>query len=161
MMEKQPRKIEPGSYRTYIAPAGVADIIQMFSWGGVGEASIQQGNSSLSKMRQGEVKLSPCFSLSEDFTTGLVPRFNGNGELAPEKLDLILSGSLKNTLVSSRTAKEYGLESNFASDGESLRSPVLEPGDLKEEQIIKNLDTGIYLSNLHYLNWSEIGRAHV
>ena len=155
MMEKQPRKIEPGSYRTYIAPAGVADIIQMFSWGGVGEASIQQGNSSLSKMRQGEVKLSPCFSLSEDFTTGLVPRFNGNGELAPEKLDLILSGSLKNTLVSSRTAKEYGLESNFASDGESLRSPVLEPGDLKEEQIIKNLDTGIYLSNLHYLNWSD------
>ena len=155
MMEKQPRKIEPGSYRTYIAPAGVADIIHMFSWGGVGEASIQQGNSSLSKMRQGEVKLSPCFSLSEDFTTGLVPRFNGNGELAPEKLDLILSGSLKNTLVSSRTAKEYGLTSNFASDGESLRSPFLAPGELEEDNVIKNLDTGIYLSNLHYLNWSD------
>ena len=44
MMEKKSRKIKPGTYRTYIAPAGVADIIQMFSWGGVGEASIQQGN---------------------------------------------------------------------------------------------------------------------
>ena len=88
-MENKSRKIKPGSYRTYIAPAGVADIIQMFSWGGVGEASIRQGNSSLSKMRQNKISLSPCFSLSEDFTTGLVPRFNGNGELAPEKLDLI------------------------------------------------------------------------
>jgi len=127
----------------------------MCSWGGVGEASIQQGNSSLSKMRKNNVKLSPCFSLSEDFTTGLVPRFNGNGELAPEKLDLILSGNLKNTLISSRTAKEYGLDSNFAGDGESLRSPVLAPGNLNENEIIDNLGTGIYLSNLHYLNWSD------
>ena len=97
MMEKKSRKIKPGTYRTYIAPAGVADIIQMFSWGGVGEASIQQGNSSLSKMRQSQTQLSPCFTLSEDFTSGLVPRFNRNGELAPEKLDLILAGSLENT----------------------------------------------------------------
>ncbi len=155
MMERKPKKLTPGSYRTYIAPAGVADIIHMFSWGGVGEASIRQGNSSLSKMRQNNVKLSPCFSLSEDFSTGLVPRFNGNGELAPEKLDLILSGNLKNTLISSRTAKEYGLNSNFAGDGESLRSPVLAPGNLNENEIINNLDTGIYLSNLHYLNWSD------
>tara|TARA_Y100000590_G_scaffold404048_1_gene491247 strand:- start:248 stop:1570 length:1323 start_codon:yes stop_codon:yes gene_type:complete len=155
MMKKIPKKLVPGSYRAYIAPAGVADIIHMFSWGGVGEASIQQGNSSLSKMRKNNVKLSPCFSLSEDFTTGLVPRFNGNGELAPEKLDLILSGNLKNTLISSRTAKEYGLDSNFAGDGESLRSPVLAPGNLNENEIIDNLGTGIYLSNLHYLNWSD------
>jgi predicted Zn-dependent protease len=155
MMEKQPRKIEPGSYRTYIAPAGVADIINMFSWGGVGEASIQQGDSSLCKMRQSQINLSSCFTLSEDFTTGLVPRFNSNGELAPEKLDLILGGSLKNTLVSSRTAKEYGVNSNFASDSECLRSPKLAPGDLDEDEVVKNLDTGIYLSNLHYLNWSD------
>ena len=155
MMENQSRKIKPGSYRTYIAPAGVADIIQMFSWGGVGEASIRQGNSSLSKMRKNKMNFSSCFSLSEDFTTGLVPRFNRNGELAPEKLDLILSGNLENTLISSRTAKEYGLNSNYASDGESLRSPVLATGELKQDEVIKNLDTGIYLSNLHYLNWSD------
>ena len=155
MMEKQPREIKPGTYRTYIAPAGVADIIDMFSWGGVGEASIQQGDSSLCKMRQNNIKISPCFTLSEDFTSGMVPRFNGNGELAPEKLDLILSGSLKNTLVSSRTAKEYSVTSNFASDGESLRSPVLATGDLNEDDVVKSLDTGIYLSNLHYLNWSD------
>ena len=72
-----------------------------------------------------------------------------------EKLDLILAGNLKNTLVSSRTANEYGINSNFATTGESLRSPSLSPGDLNEDKVIKNLDTGIYLSNLHYLNWSD------
>ena len=155
MMEKPGKKIKPGAYRTYIAPAGVADIVGMFSWGGVGEASIQQGDSSLCKMRQNDVKMSPCFTLSEDFTSGIVPRFNSNGELAPEKLDLILAGSLKNTLVSSRTAKEYGVPSNFAGEGESLRSPVLSPGDLNEDEVVQKIDKGIYLSNLHYLNWSD------
>ena len=155
MMEKQPKKIKPGSYRTYIAPAGVADIIHMFSWGGVGEASIQQGDSSLCNMRKNNMKMSPCFTLREDFTSGLVPRFNSNGELAPEKLDLILAGTLENTLISSRTAKEYNVLSNFAGENESLRSPVLSPGDLNEDKVVKNLDTGIYLSNLHYLNWSD------
>ncbi len=155
MMEKPGKKIKPGVYRTYIAPAGVADIVGMFSWGGVGEASIQQGDSSLCKMRQNNVKMSPCFTLSEDFTSGIVPRFNSNGELAPEKLDLILAGSLQNTLVSSRTAKEYGVQSNFAGEGESLRSPVLSPGDLNEDDVVQKIDNGIYLSNLHYLNWSD------
>ena len=155
LMEKPGKKIGPGAYRTYIAPGGVADIVGMFSWGGVGEASIQQGDSSLCKMRQNDVKMSSCFTLSEDFTSGIVPRFNSNGELAPEKLDLILAGSLKNTLVSSRTAKEYGVQSNFAGEGESLRSPVLAPGDLNEDDVVKRIDNGIYLSNLHYLNWSD------
>ena len=155
IMEKPGKKIKPGAYRTYIAPAGVADFVGMFSWGGVGEASIQQGDSSLCKMRQNDVKMSPCFTLSEDFTSGIVPRFNSNGELAPEKLDLILAGSLQNTLVSSRTAKEYGVQSNFAGEGESLRSPVLSPGDLNEDEVVQKIDNGIYLSNLHYLNWSD------
>mgnify|MGYP001197711489 FL=1 len=155
MMDKPGKKINPGAYRTYIAPAGVADIVGMFSWGGVGEASIQQGDSSLCRMRQNDVKMSPCFTLSEDFTSGMVPRFNYNGELAPEKLDLILSGSLHNTLVSSRTAKEYGVKSNFAGEHEAMRSPVLAPGDLNEDDVVQSLDTGIYLSNLHYLNWSD------
>ena len=155
MMDKPGKKIKPGAYRTYIAPAGVADIVGMFSWGGVGEASIQQGDSSLCRMRQNDVKMSPCFTLSEDFTSGMVPRFNYNGELAPEKLDLILSGSLHNTLVSSRTAKEYGVKSNFAGEHEAMRSPVLAAGDLNEDDVVQSLDTGIYLSNLHYLNWSD------
>jgi len=155
LMDNKPINIEPGKYRTYIAPAGVSDLIDMFSWGGISEASIQQGDSSLIKLKNLEKKLSPCFSLTEDFSNGTVPRFNGMGEVAPEKLPLIVSGTLKNTLVNSRTEKEYKVKSNFANSDEGLRSPVMTSGNLQESDILKNIDKGVYLSNLHYLNWSD------
>jgi len=155
LMNKKPINVKPGEYRTYIAPAGVSDLIDMFSWGGVSEASIQQGDSSLIKLKNLEKKLSPCFSLSEDFSNGTVPRFNGMGEVAPERLPLIVSGILKNTLVSSRTEKEYNVKSNYATSDEELRSPVMSSGNLNEDDILSSIDKGVYLSNLHYLNWSD------
>jgi predicted Zn-dependent protease len=99
--------------------------------------------------------MSAKFSLYEDFSHGLVPRFNSLGELAPKKLTLIQAGELKNSLVSARSAKEYSVQSNGATDHEGLRSPVMEHGDLHEDQILARLGTGLYLSNLHYLNWSD------
>ncbi len=154
LLKKDSINVKPGNYRTYIAPAGVSDILDMFSWNCVGEASIRQGQSALIKLRENK-KLSDCFSLEEDFSSGFVPRFNSIGEISPEVLNIIDNGILRNTLISSRTAKEYQLDSNFASDGEYLRSPKMRPGDLKEKNILKELGTGLYLSNLHYLNWSD------
>ena len=155
IMKLPPKKIKPGEYRTYIASAGVADILSMFSWGGVSEAAIQQGESAFCKMRNENLSLSPLFSLDEDFRMGTVPRFNGHGEVAPEILPLITEGRLVNTLISSRTAREYKKKSNYASANEGLRSPVMKGGELKEEDILMKLGTGVYLSNLHYLNWSD------
>lgn len=155
LLEQPSRKIERGAYRVYLAPAAVADIIGMFSWGCVSEAAIQQGDSPLQRMRRGEIQFSPRFTLNEDFRNGEVPRFNDEGELAPEVLPVIESGKLKNSLTSTRSAKEYNVASNSATASESLRSPVVQTGALKESDILKNLDTGLYLSNLHYLNWSD------
>ena len=154
LLKRDSVKIDPGDYRTYIAPAGVSDILDMFSWNCIGEASIRQGQSALIKLRENK-KLSNCFSLEEDFSSGFVPRFNSMGEIAPEVLNIIDNGMLRNTLISYRTAKEYNLNSNFASDGEYLRSPKMNSGDLEENDILNQLGTGLYLSNLHYLNWSD------
>mgnify|MGYP002851198805 FL=1 len=154
LLKRDAIRIEPGEYRTYIAPAGVSDILDMFSWNGVGEASIRQGQSALIKLKNNN-SLSDCFSLTEDFSSGFVPRFNSVGEVSPKVLNIIDNGILRNTLVSSRTAKEYDLNSNFADDGEYLRSPKINSGQLKEDDILKSIDKGLYLSNLHYLNWSD------
>lgn len=147
-------EVKPGSYRTYLAPSAIASLLGMFSWGAISEASLQQGGSALAKMRQ-EENLSPLFSLKENFESGNVPRFNDLGEVSPNELSLIESGKLLNTLISSRTALEYNLTANGANSSESLRSPEVKAGSLKEEEILNNLDTGLYLSNLHYLNWSD------
>ena len=76
----------------WFEPAAVSDFIGMFSWNGVGEASIQQGCSGFSKMRNNSELLSPKFTLKEDFSSGMVPRFNSEGEIAPETMTLIDRG---------------------------------------------------------------------
>ena len=155
MLESTPIKLNRGDYRTYIAPAGVSDLLSMFSWNGLSEGSIRRGQSAFLKMKNNSEKLSPCFSLNEDFTTGLTPMFNDDGELAPKNLPLINNGILKNTLVNSRTAQEYKIESNFAGSWEGLRSPVMLTGNLSENNISEEIDKGVFLNNLHYLNWSD------
>ncbi|BAU13334.1 hypothetical protein LEP3755_38730 [Leptolyngbya sp. NIES-3755] len=154
-MAQPPKTIQRGQYRTYLAPAAVSELMTMLSWGGISEASHQQGGSCFSALRRGEKKLSPKFTLKENFKSGLIPRFNELGEIAPLELPLIESGELVNMLTSSRTAKEYGLEANGATGGEELRSPEILAGDLEHDRILAELGTGLYLSNLHYLNWSD------
>ena len=153
-LEKPSKTLQPGGYRTYFAPAAVADLISMLSWGGISESSLRRGDSSLLKLQQGN-SLSPRFSLQENFSKGTVPRFNELGEIAAEILPLINEGKLINTLISSRTASEYNLTPNGANNFESLRSPELLPGNLAQEDILSTLNTGLYVSNLHYLNWSD------
>lgn len=153
-LEKPSKTLQPGGYRTYFAPAAVADLISMLSWGAISESSLRRGDSSLLKLQQGQT-LSPQFSLQENFSKGTVPRFNELGEIGPEILPIINEGNLVNTLISSRTASEYNLTANGANNYEALRSPELLPGNLAQEDILSTLDTGLYISNLHYLNWSD------
>ena len=154
ILDRPVHKVTPGRYRTYLAPAATVELLGMFSWGAVSEASMQQGGSALTRMREGKT-LSPLFTLRENFRQGLVPRFNDFGEVAPEELGIIDQGTLVNTLVNARTGKEYGATSNGADRSESLRSPEVSPGTLRSDQILSQLDQGLYLSNLHYLNWSD------
>jgi predicted Zn-dependent protease len=154
-LAQPPKAIPRGQYRTYLAPGAVAELLSMFSWGGLSESALQRGGSAFGLLQRGEKSLSPAFTLNENFQLGLVPRFNEWGEAAPPQLPLIVAGQLKNTLISSRTAKEYGKVANGATGSESLRAPDLAPGTLPITEILAQLDTGLYLSNLHYLNWSD------
>jgi len=155
MMERKPVKVDTGEYRTWFEAAAVADFLGMFSWNGISEAALRQGCSGFGRMRNEDARLSSKFSIIEDFSPGLCPKFNSNGEVSAESISLIENGMLKNTLVSSRSAKEYGLDSNFAEGGEYLRSPKMRSGQLNHEDVIKELGKGLYLSNIHYLNWSD------
>jgi predicted Zn-dependent protease len=155
MISRPAKELPKGQYKTYFAPAAVADILLMLSWGGVSEADIQQGNSALAALSRHEKQLSVAFNLKENFQRGLVPRFNELGEMAAAELPVIQQGILINTLVNSRTAKEYGKTTNGANHYESLRAPEISPGNLIFEKILPTLDTGLYVSNLHYLNWSD------
>ncbi|MEL7475351.1 MAG: metallopeptidase TldD-related protein, partial [Cyanobacteria bacterium J06555_12] len=120
----------------------------------VSEASMRQGSSALAKLRDGK-SLSSKFTLVEDFRQGTVPRFNQLGEVTAEEVPIVVDGELKNTLVSTRTAKEYGVKGNAAGAGEGMRAPRVAVGFLDRDDVLETIDRGLYLSNLHYLNWSD------
>ncbi|HYX13262.1 MAG TPA: metallopeptidase TldD-related protein [Nostoc sp.] len=155
LLARPAKELPRGQYKTYFAPAAVADLLAMLSWGAVSEADIQQGNSALAALSRQEKQLSSRFNLKENFQQGLVPRFNELGEIAAPELPVIEKGHLVNTLVNSRTAKEYQKIANGANGSETLRAPEVTTGNLVFEQILSSLDTGLYVSNLHYLNWSD------
>lgn len=160
LMNKPKMELKPGKYRVWFEPNAVADFIGMFNWNGVSESAFRNGSSCLLKMRNSDQKLSHLFSLNESFKSEATASFNSKGEIS-SNVSIINKGELKNTLVNSKTALEYGLSSNFAEEanswgmGEYMRSPQMEAGDIEKEDCLSRLGTGIYISNIHYLNWSD------
>ncbi|WP_038860922.1 metallopeptidase TldD-related protein, partial [Pseudomonas sp. R62] len=50
---------------------------------------------------------------------------------------------------------EYGLAANGAGGGEMPSALNMAAGDLSQQEILKQLGTGLYISNLWYLNYSD------
>ena len=150
--------VQPGQHRTYLAPRAFSDLLGMLP---LSAGAWKQGRSPFKKLAEGEVRLSPLLSVRENFGMGLAPRFNALGEVSASSLPLIGGGALQSLLVSSRSAREYGLQANGADDEERVRALDVAVGSLQEQDVLQELGRGLYLSNLHYLNWSDQVSARV
>lgn len=155
LMKKPKVELTPGTYRVYLGPAAVSEMAQMLNWGAVSQRSYKLGRNPLKRLIEKDVELSPLFSVSEDFALGLGPQFNSLGETAPPLIPIIQKGNLKNLFTSTKSAIEFNSESNLAEEEESFRSMRIDTGMLKRENVLSELGTGIFISNLHYLNWSN------
>jgi predicted Zn-dependent protease len=155
VMEFEKTELKPGQYRCYLAPSAVAELLHTWSWGGLSAGALKRGESFMADYVEGSKTFSPLFSLNEEYSLGLSPRFNESGEVSPMRISLIDRGELKELLVSTQTEKEFGTPSNYAGSAEQPRSPEIQGGDLALADVLKKLGTGVYISNLHYLNWSD------
>jgi predicted Zn-dependent protease len=155
VMKRAPRKIEPGSYRAYLAPAALNEIMGMLSWGGFGLKEQKTKRSPLLRAVEGRASLDSRFSLSENVAGGIAPGFGCSGFLRPDSVSLFTGGALVDSLVSPRSAKEYGVATNGAGPSEMPDSLDLEGGDCASDQLLHDLGTGIWINNLWYLNYSD------
>ena len=164
-LRKPSLALRPGGYRAYLAPAAARDFAGIMGWGALSYSAWKRGLSAFAQLKEGTATLSPQLSLRENFALGLAPQFNALGEMAPGELPLIERGELRNQLVGARSAKEYGVPSNGAEEnpfvGEAPRSPEIAGGELDEAQALAELERGVYLGNLHYLNWSDRHSARI
>ena len=67
-------------------------------------------------------------------------------DVQAEEVRVLENGELRDALVSSRCAKEYGLTVNAGR--ESPHALEVAAGDLSTAQALEALDTGLYVSNL-------------
>jgi predicted Zn-dependent protease len=151
-LENPRRTIEPGEYRVYLAPRALEEMMGLLSWGGFSARSRATKQSPLLRMESGSA-LSAKVAMIENTAEGIAPGFQGDGFVKPPRVTLIEQGRLRDALVSPRSAKEYGLVPNAGR--ESPEAMELSPGDLESGQILDALDTGLHVSNLWYLNFSD------
>lgn len=154
LLAKPARTLTPGNYRAYLTPTALAELLGMLNWGGISEKALRTRQSALEKLANGEQDFSSQLNLMDNVAAGLAPAFQSEGFIRPSCVELIRAGKLVGTLISPRTAKEYGLTSN-ATASESAESFEMGAGSLPMQHAVKSLDTGLYISNLWYLNYSD------
>jgi predicted Zn-dependent protease len=154
LLHRDPKQLPPGEYRAYLAPRALEDVTGMLSWGGFSARARATKQSPLLRMQEGQL-LSPKVTLLENVREGVAPGFQSDGFVKPASVTLIDGGKLGDALVSPRSAKEYGLQTNAANSQESPESLDLAAGTLEAGAALSALDTGLYVSNLWYLNYSD------
>ena len=136
----------------------------MMCWGGFSARALATKQSSFTRMQgaNGDAqRLDPRVSIAEATADGVAPAFQAEGFVRPARVPLIEGGRLVGSLVSPRTAREFGLEANGANGFEGPESLAMAPGTLAAKDALAALGTGLYVGNLHYLNYSDRPAARI
>jgi predicted Zn-dependent protease len=155
VLARPPRTVPPGKYRVYLSPSAMSELITTVCWGGFGVKDNRTKQSSLLRLIEGKQKLHESITIAENTADGVAPNFQSQGFIKPPKVVMIEGGMYKDPLVSPRSAKEYDIPTNGASDWETPESVDMAPGDIPASQVLERLGTGIYVGNLWYLNYSD------
>jgi predicted Zn-dependent protease len=159
IMARPQRRIEPGRYRAFLAPAAVQELMDMLAWGGFGLRDHRTRQTPLLALANGDVALHPMLNITEANERGLAAGFTAEGFAKAERVPLINSGRFGQCLVDARSAKEYGAEVNAAA--EYPEAIEVAAGDLPAEDALARLGTGLYIGNLWYCNWSDRNSCRV
>lgn len=154
-LKRPPRTIPPGHYRVYLAPTALYDILQMLAWGGFGLKDHRTKQTTLLKMVAEGVRLHPTITIRENTRDGVAPNFQEAGFIKPDQVTLIEAGTFHDCLVSPRSAKEFEVPTNGASGAEAPESVEMAAGDIARHHVLRQLDTGVYINHLWYLNYSD------
>jgi len=154
------KTLGPGEYRAYLAPAAMDEIMGMLCWGGFSAQSIASKDSPLHRLYAGDASLSPLVSLTEQVSGSLSPAFSGEGYPRSD-LRLVERGQALEQLTNARSAAEFEQVANGAEGHESPSALSMAAGELGLDAVLKQLGTGLYISNLWYLNYSDLPAARM
>ncbi len=151
-------EIEPGEYEVFLEPEAVAEIFLFASLIGFSAKTYQEKRNFLVG-KLGNKIFSEKLSVYEDpyFEDGFAFPFDFEG-IARKKVKLIENGVALNLLYDRKTA----FKENKESTGNAVGFPpatfpfpfnlIIKEGEKSKDQILENIDKGIYISRFHYTN---------
>lgn len=155
-LERTPKDLGPGEYRTYLAPRAIQEVMALLSLRGAFSKRAQETRQSpLLRMLAGGETFSPEVSITENTVGGVAANFQTSGFVRPDDVPLIAGGQLADMLVSPRSAQEYGVPTNGADGDERPASLSIAPGSIPTDGVEAALDTGLFVGNLWYTNFSD------
>ncbi|WP_428423258.1 metallopeptidase TldD-related protein [Methylibium sp.] len=155
LLRRASRVLPPGAYRAAFSPAAMNELLGTLGWSGFGLKARRTGVSSLMKLACGDARLHPAVRLTEAPGRGITPCFTTDGFVRPAEVVLASDGNAGDTLNAPRSAREYGLPANGANATETPEALCLAPGTLPHDGLLGALGSGLYVSNLWYLNYSD------
>jgi predicted Zn-dependent protease len=159
LLGHQPRQLKPGKYRVFLTPSALYELMQMVSWGGFGLKSHRTARTPLLGMVREGRTLHADVTVSENHAAGLGPRFTRAGFIKPDSVGLIERGEYRQCLANRRSAREYGVPVNCGS--EHPQALEVGGGQLHQDEVFTALDTGLYISNLWYCNFSDRNHCRI
>lgn len=153
-----PVEIEPGEYDVILEPAAVADMVNFLGYTTFNALAYQEGRSPVSG-RLGEKICGENITIHDDGwdSRGRQQAFDFEG-VPKQPITLVDSGVAANVVYDSYTAGRQGCEST----GHALPAPntwgpipinqFVHTGDATIEEMIGDIDRGLYVTRFHYTN---------
>jgi predicted Zn-dependent protease len=159
LLGQKPSTLEPGQYRVFLTPTALNELMKMVSWGGFGLKSHRTAQTPLLSMVREGVALHKDVTISERHADGLTPRFTRAGFIKPDSVELIKDGAYRDCLANRRSAREYNAAVNCGI--ENPQSLHIAGGELHRNDVFTALDSGLYISNLWYCNFSDRNHCRI
>jgi PmbA protein len=158
---KGAREAEPGTYRAFLAPYALSELLWYFGFTSLSALAVLEGRSYLAG-RLGEELFDSGFTLVDDALDprGLPKAFDFEG-VPKRSVTIVERGVAKDVVWDRRTAKRAG--DGRVSTGHALAPSAqgygpmafnlsVEAGDASEDELVERVGEGLYITRLHYLS---------
>jgi predicted Zn-dependent protease len=159
LLDREPRNPGTGRQRAYLAPAALAELLQMLAWGGFSIKALRTGQSPLQRLADGREQLHHDIALAADRACGTGPGFSAAGFVVPARVELLHGGRFGEALCGARSAREFGLPVN--ARGEYPEALDLAAGALPGAAVLEAVGDGLYVSDLWYCNYADRNHCRV
>jgi len=149
--------IEPGKYDVIISPQALAEFLSHYSFGFYGQV-LDKGRSFFEGKMDKKVLPDKVSISSTPNAEGMITYpYNGDGHIARDT-EFIKNGVFKNFVMDHYYSKKLNMEKNGSVGVAAIK---MEKGDTSIEDMIRNTERGLYISNLHYMNFINMKETSV